>query len=213
MQTTTSKANFDRYLSERHDFIQSVIDILQSTNLNCSADPFDVISKTSINIQSNNNLNIFPIDSAGRPNGNCFYESISKILFGDFQYFICIKFGLCFIYSKHRTFFEEVCEANGLKFDLKKSLRDNEWPDELDLLASSIVIDRPIYIFTVDPAFSYNISYSDEHRKKLPVCIAFDNILKNYKPLMRKSNSLDECHVKKPFLFLGISQSFKNFIP
>lgn len=86
--------------------------------------------------------NFFPVKVSG--DGNCFYYSISYLLFGDCKFFHLIKICLSFIVIENNYFFETVLQRTGSFYDfnnfLFKICSKSEYADEYTQLASSLLL-------------------------------------------------------------------------
>ena len=91
----------------------------------------------------------FPVYCTG--DGNCLYNSISKILFGNESKNILIKLCSIFILFEYEEFFQNFSKNqnydNTLNQFITFSCRKNEFSTERNVLAISLLLDRTIYSY------------------------------------------------------------------
>ena len=111
---------------------------------------------------SNNVKNFEPVETLR--NGNCLYNSISLNLYGSEDNYFLIKIGTLFILFQHEAYFRNIMIETVSKFNFEKYIEyvafPGSWGDELSQVAISILLDRPLYVFSCDPI--RNIPYSTE---------------------------------------------------
>ncbi len=144
-------------------------------------------------IKLNNLLGFLPILTTG--NGNCLYNAISIILNGTEEHFYEIKLGLLFIIFEHEKYFRNVLEKTGSYHSFEKFVEiiatSFSWGDEYCQLGISVLLDRPLNVYSIDP--SNNIPYSHEYcvnsetLKKKPINIAF--ILNHFTALLSNNDN------------------------
>ncbi len=85
--------------------------------------------------------------------GNCFYYSIAKLIFGDTKYYFIIKLISNYAIYINQTCFERLLtsEKYGIRFEdfVANSFRKKEWSNQLNTLATSFALDRPIQTFSL----------------------------------------------------------------
>ncbi|CAF0972658.1 unnamed protein product [Brachionus calyciflorus] len=164
-----------------------------------------------------NFLNLFyPIKTNG--DGNCFYYSVSVFLFGHEQNFKVIKTGSLFVLIEYRHFFEEIIQKKCYKYTFeelfKKTCQKNEWANELNILATSIFLKRPIicYCLNVEKQIPYSLKYQPEKLNSNPILIGF--IKNHFVPLLKQDQN-----GKNPEAKIDLYQEFfgnfflNSFIP
>ena len=99
------------------------------------------------------NLNGFvPIRTLG--DGNCFYRSISTLLFGTDKYYYLVKIGSIFMLLEYRELFSNIVTKHYYVESYEticcKSMIKDEWAMMLNILATSILLNREILIFNLN---------------------------------------------------------------
>jgi hypothetical protein len=112
--------------------------------------------------------------------GNCFYYATSKFLFNDESYFFLIKMASCFTFYLNSNYFEHILlnEKYGETCEqfLMRTYADKVFAFELNVLATSIAIKRPIYVYSINSKFdSDNRVYSYFMEKKRPILLCFSS--------------------------------------
>ncbi len=106
--------------------------------------------------------------------GNCFYYSISMLLFGHTQKYNLIKIASAFILIKYENLFNSIINSTKTKlsFDdiLRRACCEEMWATEFHILATSILFNRPIYVYT-DHNWHHDYTLNAEHSLHEPLCI------------------------------------------
>ncbi len=80
--------------------------------------------------------------------GNCFYQSISKIIFGDQKYFYLIRLAAFYTFYEYRDFFsialEKLNYGESVDGFIQQIYKDKEWANEILIVATSISLKRSI---------------------------------------------------------------------
>ena len=146
--------------------------------------------------------NYLPILTTG--DGNCLYNALSIVLFGNEDFYYLFKIGIFKIFFEYEMHFRNILEKT---FSPHKSFEKfienaailNSWGDEICLVALSILIYRPINVYGLDPAnkipYSYEYCIINNSFENNPVNIAF--ILNHFVALLRK---IEECKPPKPLM-------------
>jgi hypothetical protein len=186
LRSASTKNELERFINEKCDFFETIVDVIQSVNANALAESYDCISAAHINIQKNNNLAYHPIDLNVPKDADCFFYSVAKLLFGHQKFFKFVKVGVVFIYIKHKDIFFKICDDKKIKWinQVKESISEDLWVNEIDILATSILIKRPIHIYTFLPDVRYYFFLSKELDQSNPIYVAHDSISKVFLPLM-----------------------------
>jgi len=119
--------------------------------------------------------------------GDCFYSSISILLFGHEKFNDIIKICCFFVIFDHFDSFKEFASLNNygknLEVIIVELLRDKVWANELIIFSAAILLDRPIITFSTRPINqSFEISRADNGLK--PLLIAFLN--NHFSPILSK---------------------------
>lgn len=111
--------------------------------------------------------------------GNCFYRSVSYLLFSSENNYDIVKLCCIFIIIEYESFFKDIIKQNGYDFEyttlIKNICRKNEWADEVTFIATSIMLNRTILSFTCDENTKkhllLNFSFEDNNAK--PILIGY----------------------------------------
>lgn len=201
---------FVDFFRSNQSIIENLISILKLRNLKVYEKNY-IVDNNFLDVISSNELNGILNPVIVNPDGNCLYNSISKLFFGNQQYSTLIRITVCLIFLLYENEFKSILEEYYF-FDLKnlvqRTIRDKEWGDELSLMAVSMIFERPVYYYSFDhesgkpSCFTINGNY--EFENKDPITIALkDN---HYVPLFF-INEIKE--LKKPTNF--ISKYFMKF--
>ena len=154
----------------------------------------------NILVKLNGIENYLPIQTSN--NGNCLYNAISIVLFGTEDFFYLIKIGILAILFKNEAHFRYILEKTSSprgNFEnfVEVVSTPQSWGDEICMIAISILINRPLNVYSIDPV--NNIPYSHEYciiqesYSNSPINIAF--ILNHFIALLPEKNS---CLSPKP---------------
>ncbi len=124
--------------------------------------------------------------------GNCFYRAISKLLFGQQDFYYLIKISALFFIFERKEEFDNVFNKGKTNFKLflQKHSRHNEWADEIIILATSLVLNRPIITFSITNSSQlfclhfYKDTILENFFKVMPFTISFYS--SHYTTLMQK---------------------------
>ena len=113
------------------------------------------------------------------PDGNCFWYSISNLLFGSDHLFYLIKVSSIFMLLEYKSEMDKI--LNRFDYDMscekliEKTMQANEYANELNIFATCIAINRPIYSFGgSDQEITYNQKYELECNKlKKPLNLGY----------------------------------------
>jgi len=121
--------------------------------------------------------------------GNCFYQSISKLIFGDQKYFYLIRLATFYTFYEYRDFFSIALEhlhyGESVERFIQRTYKDKAWANEILIAASSISLKRSILSFSIDPQ-TYapnNLVFSFQEELENPLIIVFH--INHFAPLMR----------------------------
>ena len=128
-----------------------------------------------------------PIDTEA--DGNCFYYSVSKILFGTDKQYKLLKLGAVFILLQYSEIFKTIILDSASTETYEKVLRvsaeDKTFANEFCILSIAILLDRPIYVFT-DHAYHHNYTLNERHSRNNPLHMLHVNG-NHFMPLLAKS--------------------------
>jgi len=118
--------------------------------------------------------------------GNCFYNSLSVILFGNEINNETLKFCCIFIISENFKSFENLiaCVKYPLTLDkmVESLFKENMWANELIIWSSSLLLNRPIISFSIKPSNqAFDLTQFSNIK---PIMIAFLN--KHFSPILQK---------------------------
>ena len=94
---------------------------------------------------------LFPILS--KPDGNCLYNSISKIILKDENYFFIIKLCSIFVMLEYEHFFTNLMKHQSFDYTysfkefIEKTVNKNEWSTELNIISIMILLNRSILCY------------------------------------------------------------------
>ena len=115
------------------------------SNQNIDDDFIEIILRNKL-------INLEPIVTTG--NGYCLFNSISLILFGTEEYSKIIKLCTHFTLLDYQSFFrkyrKEKFYKKSFEYYIMKSLKKKEYANEVQIAAASLMLDRPIYVYSVD---------------------------------------------------------------
>ena len=112
-----------------------------------------------------------------RGDGNCFYRSISYILFAREDDYYILKLCCIFILYEYETYFKENLDwvyESAVSFE-KYSVnicREKEWAGEVAVIATTILLNRQI------------ISYSCDEKTKTPSSLEYSHDINNIAPIL-----------------------------
>jgi len=150
--------------------------------------------------------NDFSIVNCSR-DGDCFYSSISMILFG-YESLNDIKICCFFVIVDHLDSFKKFALNNKygktLEVLIVELIRDKVWANEMIIFSAAILLDRPIISFSTKPVNqSFEITGVDNGR--LPILIAYiDN---HFSPILSKTN-LAEKFISRNIQYKNIKDIF-----
>lgn len=86
--------------------------------------------------------------------GNCFYYSVSFLLFSTEIEYWKIKIGVVFVLLEYSDYFISLLKDTGspqtLSQLIETAIKDYEWANEYIELACSILVKRPVFTYTFD---------------------------------------------------------------
>jgi hypothetical protein len=167
---------------------------------------FDLIIKLN-NLEGLNAIDI-------EKKGNCFYQSISKLIFGEQKYYYLIRLATFYTLLEYRDFFsialEKLHYGESVDEFIQRNYKDKVWANEILIVASSISLKRPILSFSIDPKkiLPNNIVFSFKTELDNPLIIAFN--VNHFVPLMQTTKfpkiPIIENHLLKEFYsFLNVN--------
>ena len=134
----------------------------------------------------------YPIDSTG--NGNCLYNSISILLFGNEELYYLIKICSIFIILENETFFNHLiyCFKFELEYEkfIKKTCKKKEYGSTLNLVAISLLLDKTINCFVESKRTNTSVYHVYSIRKNKSEKIILGCINEHFFPILIKSNNL-----------------------
>jgi hypothetical protein len=123
------------------------------------------------------NLNdFFPVNTG--KDGNCFYNSISFLLFGTERYFFLIKMCSIFILLKNHELFETYIRRTSYDKTYEEVILDscirNEYANIINIFSTSILLNRTIYCYCVNEQnIPYGYKYKPNEAQNKPIFLAF----------------------------------------
>ena len=139
----------------------------------------------------NNNLtNCYAKSIIG--DGNCFYRSISFLLFGSQELFYIIKVLSIFILIEYEKYFHNHLKLNGIKCTIKEFIvqvaRKGKWANEAIMIATTILLNRTLLSFSMDPLSrkASRLRFTIAENETSPLMIAFYN--QHFVPLLKVSS-------------------------
>jgi hypothetical protein len=135
--------------------------------------------------------------------GDCLYNAISRILFSHEQYNYLIRLGTLFIIFEYGEYFLNLIKRTFGSVNIKGDVVDenikykeiiykvstfHEWACEYTQVAISILLNKPIYCYTIDinqsRPYSYVYYANEDQLKNTPLIIAF--LINHYVPLLAR---------------------------
>ena len=179
--------NCVRYLGSIQ--IYSIYKIGSQIELDSSFD--EILSKNELN-------NCVPKRIIG--DGNCFYRSIAYLILGDEKYYLFIK--MCCIYmliyykDDFDNYDQQTQESTVNK--IERMVLKNEWANETSLITAALLLDRPIFTFSIDTKNSDPLQLKYQLRKidTPPILIGFK--VNHYIAILQKEYNA-EIKLLRPF--------------
>ena len=114
-------------------------------------------------------------------NGNCLYNAISINLYGSEEYFYIIKTCMLSIFFEYQEYFRNILPKINLNNSFEKFIElvatPDSWGDDICQIAISILLNRPLYCFSIDPnkniPYSYEYCVNQSYSKQEALNIAF----------------------------------------
>ena len=127
----------------------------------------------------NNVTNLEPIETTR--NGNCLYNAISIIIFGCEDYFYLIKICVLSILLRYEAYFRNILLKCDSQFSFEEYIENCaiqfSWGDEISQIAVSILLDRPLYVYSFDPIklipYSYEFCVNPNSLNKFSINLGF----------------------------------------
>jgi hypothetical protein len=128
-------------------------------------------------------------------NGNCLYNAISMILFGNSQNYWMIKLGLGAVFVNHESYVKNIIDTFDDKSEYTKvlfeSVRDGAWGNHYHILMLSALLKKPIYVYT-DTLSHHKYCVNQKLSFNKPVCILLvSNHFTALMPFHRTSKYVD----------------------
>lgn len=133
--------------------------------------------------------------------GNCFFRSVSYLLFATENCYDIIKLCCIFIILDYESFFKNILKEYCYNFNYETLLRNlcrkDEWASEIIFIATSILLNRPILSFTCDEKSKkpFVINYSFEHNDVSPILIGYYK--HHFVPLLRDNKLIKNLNTSK----------------
>ena len=84
--------------------------------------------------------------------GNCFYHAISLQLFGHENHSTRLRLANVYVLNQYESYFRDICLKTCTSYTyeqlLEQTAKDTKWANEINVLAMTIVIDRPILLWS-----------------------------------------------------------------
>ena len=131
---------------------------------------------------------LFPIKTKG--DGNCFFYSISKVLFGSDIQYKNIRLGVIFVLLEYEKYFKRVIKVSFGSDEFSKIVqsvaKDKNWANEYMLLATAIVLNRPLICLTIEKkcVFSHEYCVNKKQKNNQQIHVALKNF--HFVPLLPK---------------------------
>lgn len=149
------------------------------------------IDKNYSNILIINQMSLYEAVET-KKDGNCFYSSISRLLFDTEDEYFLVKILCLFVMFEYKKEFESllITESYGINFDslIKEHIKENSWANQLLILALSILMNRGVNCYSIDDRTSLpnNRKYDVSESNKNPLVIGFYR--NHFVPLLARSN-------------------------
>jgi hypothetical protein len=110
-------------------------------------------------------------------NGNCLYNAVSIALDGSERLCYLIKIALAFIFFKEKVFFKKIITetsgSNSFQQVANDSARNYAWGSEYHIFALSVLLERPLHIYSEANDLEY--TGSEKGKDNLAVSIFHSN--------------------------------------
>lgn len=195
-------------MSQNSHFLQKIIISLRNIKKYVTYTDEDTDSSFDILKEANNlNKGFFAKNTVG--DGNCFYRSVSYILFGTEDNFYIIKLCCIFISYEYENFFTDYMKKTFFEESynefFKKICKKNEWADELVFVSAAILLNRPIFSFSVNKKsrkpFVQKFCFKVNDVK--PILIGYQE--NHFVPILQKENHMLPKNIKYFEVMIGIS--------
>jgi hypothetical protein len=82
--------------------------------------------------------------------GNCFYNAISLQLYGHENHSKRLRLVSLYVLCQYELYFKEICTKTAGDYEqlLVRTSKDKKWATELNILAMTIILDRPIALWS-----------------------------------------------------------------
>lgn len=182
------------YVVEKRDILVNLVNHLRSIKKEISYTGEMKIDEVFMQIiKKRPSLEDFlPVETKG--DGNCFFYSISFLLNRNTDLMWSLRLGIVFILFEHKEYFSHLLETTVAEFDFNKlveyTMRNFSWANEYIELACSILLDRPIYVYSLKhelgKAFDLMFCVSIKQYRNKPLTIGYLN--NHFMALVSKTN-------------------------
>jgi hypothetical protein len=138
--------------------------------------------------------------------GNCFWYSISNLLLGSDEYFFVIKVCSIFMLLEYRSEIDKILKRYdydvSLETFIENSMKVNEFSNELNIFATCIATNRPVYSFGGE--FSTHMIYSQKYeleynKSNRPLKLAYEG--NHFVALLSKEKNFNQKKIENEMLF------------
>ena len=189
IQKNSNSIELIKEIFKKHDFFfRKLIDILRKIYPTSDYVGQNYYAKYKKQLQLPDEL--FPIFNTG--NGNCLYNSISLILFGEEKYFFIIKLCSIFVLIDREIVFNNLLKllkyGYSLSTFIKKTSRENEFGNEVNIYSISILLNREIisYNASLNKEWNNRVIFFFEKNELEPILIGLAEI--HFFPILKKKN-------------------------
>ena len=185
--------DFERIIEKNLSTIHKSVRFLRSINQYAVYKMCDQLDVSFEDIIQLNDLELH-VSKSVKGDGNCYYRAISHLMLETEKYFYFIKVCILFIIYDYKDNFKNILLANSNDISIENLILNHcnksQWADEVIQIASSLLLDKSVFIVTVD-----NKSLRP-HRNKMevfpnesnPIIICFKNA--HFVPLLRGDNEI-----------------------
>jgi ATP-dependent DNA helicase PIF1 len=105
--------------------------------------------------------------------GNCFYNSLSLLYFGNEDRQALFRKGCILIINQNRAYFEELLSRDNRDFDtyVAQHSRDLFLANEIIILAASMLCNRPLFSYSSDGQASFYVDLETRNKTPLPILL------------------------------------------
>ena len=128
-------------------------------------------------------------------NGNCFFNSLSLMYFGNFEYFYIFKICSIYAFIENETIIEDFL-INNAEYTheeylecIEKAVKINEWSDFISIISAVILLKKSISIVSIDNNLPSKIVYNIPG-ESTSLLIGFQNF--HFVPILKNNDQVIE---------------------